>query len=388
MLNQSKSVYQAEIDAACELIDFYRFNPAFMGRSMQINPQAGTELELRRVPLRSKGLCLPLPLSISLRPGESGHRTGDDGQCRSVEASLDGPALSLLCHEAARGCRLPAGVINFLPGRGNDIGEPVLNSSEFAGMFFTGSNSTFNTLWGTLSRNVSRYRSYPRVVGETGGKDFVFAHASADVQELATALVRGAFEYQGQKCSAASRAYIPRSLWPRVQDRMLAQIAEIRTGDPLDFRNFMNAVIDRNSFNNIMSYFRFAQESPETRILCGGEGDSSKGFFCPPDGYLDRKSRTRLMTEEIFGPVLTVFVYDDNRFDETLEICDTSTAYALTGSVFCADRLVITKMANACGIRPETSISTTSLPGLSSASSLLAAGALRGPTTKWARPSA
>lgn len=346
MLNQSKSVYQAEIDAACELIDFYRFNPAFMRRIYERQPKSG-EKNWSYVDYRPlEGFVLAVtPFNFTSTGGNLATAPAMMGNVVLWKPSSTALLSAYYIMKLLEAAGLPPGVINFLPGRGSDVGDTALGSSEFAGIFFTGSNNTFHALASSMGRNISRYRSYPRVIGETGGKGFVFAHASADPDELATALVRGAFEYQGQKCSAASRAYIPRSLWPRVEEEMLAQIAEIRMGDPLDFRNFMNAVIDRNSFDKIMSYIRFALDSPETRILCGGEGDSSKGYFVKPTVILTENPRIKLMKEEIFGPVLTIYIYEDARFDEALELCDTTAPFALTGAIFCADRLVINKMA-------------------------------------------
>ena len=342
----NKSVYQAEIDAACELIDFYRFNTAYMRLIYDYQPSSSegtwSYVEYRAL----EGFIFALtPFNFTSTGGNLATAPAMMGNVvlwkPASTAVLSGYYIMRLLEAAG----LPPGVINFIPGRGGHVGDPVLNSSDFAGIFFTGSNSTFNAIWETMSRNLGRYRGYPRIVGETGGKDFVFAHASADVDELATALVRGAFEYQGQKCSAASRAYVPRSLWPRLKDRMLGYIAEIRMGDPVDFRNFMNAVIDRAAFDTIMGYINYAKESREAQILCGGKGDSSKGYFIQPTVVLTDNPRFKLMSEEIFGPVLTMFVYDDAKLDEALELCDTTSPYALTGAIFCRDRRVAVKMS-------------------------------------------
>jgi len=345
MLNQSKSVFQAEIDAACETIDFYRFNPHFMRQIYTSQPTSGPQnwsyLEYRPI----EGFIFALSpfnfTSTGANLATAPVMMGNVVLWKPASTAVLSAYYLMKLFEAAG---LPPGVINFLPGRGSEVGDPILNSPEFGGIFFTGSNDTFNRIWETMGRNLGRYRGYPRIVGETGGKDFVFAHPSARIDELATAMVRGAFEYQGQKCSAASRAYIPRSLWPRTKDILLAQIAEIRMGDPMDFRNFMNAVIDRGSFNNIMGYINFARESRDARILCGGKGDSSKGFFVEPTVVLTEDPRIKLMSEEIFGPVLTIYVYDDAKLDETLELCNTTSPYALTGSIFCNDRQAIEKM--------------------------------------------
>jgi 1-pyrroline-5-carboxylate dehydrogenase len=243
---------------------------------------------------------------------------------------------------------LPPGVVNWVPGPGRAVGDPVFASPEFAGIHFTGSTSTFHGMWRTMAENLPRYRGYPRIVGETGGKDFVFAHPSADVEALATALCRGAFEFQGQKCSAASRAYVPESLWPRVKEALLARVASIQMGDPCDdFRVFMGAVIDRGSFENIRGYIEHARSSPDAEILAGGKCDDSVGFFIEPTVVLTTNPRHKLMQEEIFGPVLTIFVYPDAKLDEAVALCDTTSPYALTGAIFAQDRLAVDRLSHA-----------------------------------------
>jgi 1-pyrroline-5-carboxylate dehydrogenase len=233
---------------------------------------------------------------------------------------------------------LPDGVINFVIGDSSMISNAVLGSRHFAGIHYTGSTSVFIMLWQKIAENLPTYRNYPRIVGETGGKDFVLAHPSADATELVVALVRGAFEYQGQKCSAASRAYIPESLWPRVRDMLGEMVSSIKMGDPRDFRNFICAVIDRNAFDKISEYIEEARASSEMQILVGGGCDDSKGYFIEPTIVVSKNPRTRLMCEEIFGPVLTLHVYPDNKWKETLELCDVTSDYALTGAVFAHDR--------------------------------------------------
>jgi 1-pyrroline-5-carboxylate dehydrogenase len=239
---------------------------------------------------------------------------------------------------------LPPGVINLVVGSGGEVGDPVLASPELAGIHFTGSTAVFQQMWKTVGANIASYRSYPRIVGETGGKDFVFAHASADFDGLATALVRGAFEYQGQKCSAASRAYVPESIWKQVQQRLLAQVAQIRMGDPEDFTNFMSAVIDKAAFDSIKSYIEFAKKSSEAAIIAGGGCDDSVGYFIQPTVVVTTNPKFKLLQEEIFGPVLTIFIYKDAELDKALELCDTGSPYALTGAVFATDRDVIIKI--------------------------------------------
>jgi 1-pyrroline-5-carboxylate dehydrogenase len=238
---------------------------------------------------------------------------------------------------------LPPGIINFLPGDGAAVGDPILTHPDLGGVHFTGSTGTFQRIWQTVGTNISRYRSYPRIVGETGGKDFVFAHPSADVPSLVTALLRGAYEYQGQKCSAASRAYIPDNMWGDVRDGLLAEIDTIKMGDVRDFTNFMGAVIDADAFDRIAEYIEFAKSSPETEILAGGQYTNRVGYFVQPTLILTQNPRHRLMEEEIFGPVLTIYVYPAMEYEETLHLCDTTSPYGLTGSIFGQDRRAIEK---------------------------------------------
>jgi len=345
MLNQSKTVFQAEIDAACEMVDFMRFNPYYVrfiyGQQPISSPGMWNYVEYRALegfvfavtPFNFTSIGGNLPTAAALMGNVVLWKPAST-------AVLSGYYFMKLMQAAG----LPDGVINFVPGRGRQVGDPVMSSPDFAGLHFTGSTGTFQDMWKTIGSNLPQYKTYPRIVGETGGKDFVFVHASAEPDAVAAALVRGAFEYQGQKCSAASRTYIPKSLWPRVKESMLAQIAQIRMGDPVDFRNFMSAVIDQPAFDSIMGYIEFAKKSGEAEILCGGTGDSTQGYFIQPTVVLTTNPRFKLMQEEIFGPVLTVFVYEDSRFDETLELCDTTSPYALTGSVFAQDRSVIIKV--------------------------------------------
>jgi 1-pyrroline-5-carboxylate dehydrogenase len=348
MLGQSKTAHQAEIDAACELIDFWRFNVAW------------AEEIYRQQPLSSPGTWNRLEhralegFVFAVTPFNF---TSIGGNLPTAPAILGNtvvwkPASSALysAHfimEVLEAAGLPPGVINLVPGAGAEVGDPVLASPALAGIHFTGSTATFQGMWETVGRNIRRYRSYPRIVGETGGKDFVFAHASADVPSLVTALTRGAFEYQGQKCSAASRAFVPASLWAEVRDRLLRQVAEIRVGDPTDFTNFMGAVIDANAFSTIKGYVDFARQSPEAEILAGGGYDDGKGYFVEPTVVLAKRPGLKLMREEIFGPVLTLWVYEDRDLDTALEICDSGSPYALTGAVFARDRAAIVRIADA-----------------------------------------
>ena len=348
MLGQSKTTHQAEIDAACELIDFWRFNVAWaeeIYRQQPLSsPGAWNRLEHRALegfvfavtPFNFTSIGGNLPTAPAI--------LGNTVVWKPASSALYSAHYIMEILEAAG---LPPGVINMVPGPGAEVGDPVLASPALAGIHFTGSTATFLGMWETVGRNIRRYRSYPRIVGETGGKDFVFAHASADVPSLVTALTRGAFEYQGQKCSAASRAFVPASLWAEVRDRLLRQVAEIRVGDPTDFTNFMGAVIDANAFSTIKGYVDFARQSPEAEILAGGGYDDGKGYFVEPTVVLAKRPGLKLMREEIFGPVLTLWVYEDRDLDTALEICDSGSPYALTGAVFARDRAAIVRIADA-----------------------------------------
>ena len=348
MLGQSKTAHQAEIDAACELIDFWRFNVAFaeeIYRQQPLSsPGAWNRLEHRALegfvfavtPFNFTSIGGNLPTAPAI--------LGNTVVWKPASTALYAASFILEILEAAG---LPPGVINMVPGSGAEVGDLALASPALAGIHFTGSTATFQGMWETVGRNIRQYRSYPRIVGETGGKDFVFAHASADVPALATALTRGAFEYQGQKCSAASRAFIPASLWPAVQERLLQQIAEIRVGDPADFTNFMGAVIDANAFATIKGYIDHARQSRDAAILAGGGCDDGKGYFVEPTVVLAKRPGLKLMREEIFGPVLTVWVYEDLDLETALEICDSGSPYALTGAVFARDRAAIVRIADA-----------------------------------------
>jgi 1-pyrroline-5-carboxylate dehydrogenase len=346
MLNQSKNVFQAEIDAACEVVDFFRYNPHFMRFIYEQQPNSGpgvwNYVECRPLegfvfavtPFNFTSIGANLPSAPAMM--------GNVVLWKPASSALLSAYYTMKLLEAAG---LPEGVINLVPGRGRQVGDPVMASPDLAGLHFTGSTGTFQDMWRTIGNNIASYRTYPRIVGETGGKDFVFVHPSADPAAVATALARGAFEYQGQKCSAASRSYIPASLWPKVKELLLAQVAEIRMGDPLDFRNFMNAVIDRASFDSILTYIEYAKNSKEAEILCGGTGDASKGYFVQPTVVLTVNPKFKLMEEEIFGPVLTIFVYEDRKLDETLGLCESTSPYALTGSIFARERSAILKAA-------------------------------------------
>jgi 1-pyrroline-5-carboxylate dehydrogenase len=348
MLNQSKTVLQAEIDAACELIDFWRFNPYYMWQTYTEQPDSVRGLwdyvEYRALegfvfavtPFNFTSIAGNLPTAPALMGNTVLWKPAST-------ALLSAYYIMQLLEEAG----LPAGVINFLPGPGSQVGSHVLARPELAGVHFTGSTAVFQGMWQQVGTHIAAYKAYPRMVGETGGKDFVFAHPSADVPSLVTALVRGAFEFQGQKCSAASRAYIPRSLWPVVRSALESAVRRIRLGSPLDFQNFMGAVIDETAFDTIMHYIDYAREAPGFEIVCGGHGNKATGYFVEPTVIVSSDPVSRLMREEIFGPVLTVYIYEDNRLDDTLALCDTGSPYGLTGAVFARDRAAIVKLSTA-----------------------------------------
>ncbi len=344
MLGQGKNAYQSEIEAACELIDFIRFNAHYV--SDIYNDQPHSEIgNLNRVEYRPlEGFVFAvspfnftaIASNLALAPAALGNTIVWKPSTTSL---LSNYYLMKIFKEAG----LPDGVINFIPGSGSMIGDIVLKDKNLGGIHFTGSNNTFNNIWRAVGNNLEHYRSYPRVVGETGGKDFVMVHPSANVDEVATALVRGAFEYQGQKCSAASRAYIPKSLWEETRQKLSENIAMIKQGDPRDFCNFVNAVIDEKAFDKIMGYIEKARDSKDAEVIIGGNGDKSKGYFIEPTVVLTKDPHFVTMEEEIFGPVLSIYVYEDDDFEKTLELVNNTSPYALTGSIFAQDRYATVK---------------------------------------------
>jgi 1-pyrroline-5-carboxylate dehydrogenase len=348
MLGQSKTAHQAEIDAACELVDFWRFNVHFAEEIYRQQPRStpGVWNRLEQRPLEGFVFAVT-PFNFTAIGGNLPAAPAIMGNTVVWKPASTAIVAAHYIMEVLEAAGLPPGVINMVPGPGAEVGDVALASPELAGIHFTGSTGTFQAMWETVGRNIRRYRSYPRLVGETGGKDFVFAHPSADVSALATALTRGAFEYQGQKCSAASRAYIAASLWPAVEKALRTQVAQIRMGDVRDFTNFMGAVIDRTAFTSIKGYLDWARQSPDCELLIGGGADDGKGWFVEPTVILARKPDVRVMCEEIFGPVLTVYVYPDRELDETLALCDRGSPYALTGSIFARDRAAIARMTEA-----------------------------------------
>ncbi|MCF8295427.1 MAG: L-glutamate gamma-semialdehyde dehydrogenase [Bacteroidales bacterium] len=345
MLGQSKNIFQSEIDAVCETIDFLRFNAHFASKVYEFQPFSGpgmmNSMEYRAL----EGFVFTVSpfnfTAIASNLNNSPVLMGNVTIWKPAStAILSNYYLMKIFQEAG----VPDGVINFIPGKGSMIGRRIMKDTNLAGVHFTGSNNTFNTLWKQVGENLSSYKSYPRLVGETGGKDFIFVHPSADAQEVAVAAVRGSFEYQGQKCSAASRMYVPKSLWPKVKDLMLAMLAEIKMGDVMDPQNFVNAVIDKPAFDTIMEYINYAKASTEATIVAGGNGDSSVGYFIEPTIIETTNPKFKTMEEEIFGPVLSVWVYADNQLEEAIHLCDTTSPYALTGAVFGRDRAAVEKL--------------------------------------------
>lgn len=346
MLGQSKNAYQAEIDAACELVDFLKFNAYFYQEVMKVQPGSPKGFWNRSEYRPLEGFVLAITpfnftaiaANLAAVPAMLGNTVvwkASDTQMLSAYYTLQ------LFREAG----LPDGVINLVGADGPLVGRTLLPLRDLAGVNFTGSTATFQQIWRSVGENVQQYRSYPRLVGETGGKDFVFVHPSADAQSVVTALVRGAFEYQGQKCSAASRAYVPKGLWKTIREPLLETIRSIRMGDVRDFRNLVNAVIDRRSFEKISGFLAHAQDSNDAEILVGGKTHGEKGYFVEPTVIQATQPKYKSMVEEIFGPVLTVYVYDEAKLEETLDLCDTSTPYALTGAIFAQDRYAVEMMS-------------------------------------------
>lgn len=354
MLGQSKNAYQAEIDAACEFIDFLRFNVAFMQQIYTNQPESVRGL-WNRVEYRPlEGFVFALtPFNFTAIAGNLPACVAMMGNVTVWKPAYPQIYSANVIMEVLREAGLPDGVINLVYVDGPVAGDIIFKHPDFAGIHFTGSTKVFQTIWQTIGENISKYKTYPRIVGETGGKDFVMAHESADVKALATGLVRGAFEYQGQKCSAASRAYIPSNLWPAVKEQIIADLKEIKMGGTEDFSNFVNAVIDEKSFDKIMGYINNAKKSDKITVIAGGNGDKSKGYFVEPTVLQTTDPNYTTMCEEIFGPVLTIYVYEPKDFVKTLELVDATSPYALTGAIFSQDRyaidLAMKKLVNSAG---------------------------------------
>jgi len=342
MLNASKTVHQAEIDSACELIDFLKINPFFMQKIYQQQPNSskGCWNYMEQRPLEGFVFAVT-PFNFASIAGNLPTAPAIMGNVVVWKPASSVVYVAYHIMQLLKAAGLPDGVINMVPGSGSVVGDTVLASPELSGIHFTGSTAVFREMWKTIGRSIRQYKNWPRIVGETGGKGFVFAHVSADVDELAAGLIRGAFEYQGQKCSAASRAYIPKSLWPALKKRLVDMVHEIKMGSPENFTHFMCAVIDKSAFQNISGYIDHAKTSSEIEFITGGKHDDSAGYFIEPTVVLSSNPRHRMMEDEIFGPVLTVFVYPDSEYEKTLHVCDETSPYALTGAVFAKDRKAI-----------------------------------------------
>jgi 1-pyrroline-5-carboxylate dehydrogenase len=342
MLCMSKTAHQAEIDAACELIDFWRFNPYFMTEVYDDQPISvkGVLNYMEHRPLEGFVFAIT-PFNFTSIAGNLPTAPALMGNAVVWKPASSAVLPAYYVMKVLEEAGMPPGVINMVPGPGPVIGPPVLNHVDLGGVHFTGSTYVFSTIWLAIGSDIRKYQSYPRIVGETGGKDFIFAHSSAEVDVLVAAIIRGGFEFQGQKCSAPSRVYVPDNLWPAVKERMLDEIATIKVGDPRDFTNYVNAVIDKTAFKTISSFIDFAREDPNHDILCGGTYDDSEGYFVQPTIVQSKDPRSRMMSEEIFGPVVTVYVYPEKEYEETLEVCNTTSPYALTGAIFGQDRFAI-----------------------------------------------
>ncbi len=345
MLGQSKNIFQAEIDAACELADFFRFGVKAVTDMYKLQPESaeGTWNYNDYRPLEGFVLALT-PFNFTSIAGNLPAAPAMLGNTVVWKPSKNAVYSAHVIMEVLQKAGLPEGVINLVLVNGPDAARVVFDHPDFAGVHFTGSTDVFRSIWKNIGQNIQKFRSYPRIVGETGGKDFIFVHSSADPEAVATAMTRGAFEYQGQKCSAASRAYIPMSLWPILKERILSDVNSLTIGPPENFTHFLNAVIDEDAFDKLAAYIEGARESGEAEILFGGTYNKNEGYFINPTIILARKPDYITMREELFGPVLTVYVYEGECFDETLDILDRTSAYALTGSVFSEDRYAIERI--------------------------------------------
>jgi len=355
MLSTSKSAFQAEIDAACELIDFLRFNVWYAQQIYSDQPPIspkGVWNFVQQRPLEGFVLAIT-PFNFTAIAGNLPTAPAIMGNTVLLKPASTCIYTPYLFMQALKEAGLPDGVINFIPGSGAEVGRVCLSHPDLGGIHFTGSTKVFQGMWKTIGENIATYKSYPRIVGETGGKDFIFAHRSADLRRLATAIVRGAFEFQGQKCSAASRAYIPASLWPALRTELEKDLKRVKMGPPSDFRNFCNAVIDRAAFASIGEYVDYAKKAEDAEVIIGGGRDDSVGYFIEPTVILTSNPHFRTLEEEIFGPVITIYVYPDEEYEQTLELCDRTSPYALTGAVFARERsavsLAMRKLENAAG---------------------------------------
>ena len=355
MLSTSKNAFQAEIDAACELIDFLRFNVYFAQQIYSDQPPispTGLWNYVQQRPLEGFVLAVA-PFNFTAIAGNLPTAPAIMGNTVLLKPASSCVYTPYLLMQILKEAGMPDGVINFIPGSGAQIGKICLPHKDLGGVHFTGSTGVFQNMWQTIGENIANYKSYPRIVGETGGKNFIVAHKSADLRKLTTAIIRGAFEYQGQKCSAASRAYIPASMWEALRKELEQDIAKIKPGPTDDFGNFFNAVIDKAAFAGITEFIDYAKESKDAEIIIGGNYDDSVGYFIEPTVILTDNPNFRTIEEEIFGPVITLYVYPDAQFEEALELCDQTSPYALTGAIFANDRravsLAMNKLENAAG---------------------------------------
>ncbi|MCA1933691.1 MAG: L-glutamate gamma-semialdehyde dehydrogenase [Calditerrivibrio sp.] len=346
MLSISKNPYQAEIDSACELIDFWRFNCYYAQQIYKEQPiysPKGNWNYVQQRPLEGFVFAVT-PFNFTAIGGNLPTSPAIMGNVVLWKPASSAVYAPYFIMKILKEAGLPDGVINFIPGSANIVGDICLKHPLLAGIHFTGSTAVFHKMWQDVGQNIATYKNYPRIVGETGGKDFIFAHSTADIRKLVVALIRGAFEYQGQKCSAASRSYIPRSIWDKTWAMMKEELSKIKMGDVEDFTNLVNAVIDEKAFENITGYIEYTKSSKDAEIIFGGNYDNSVGYFIEPTVILAKKPDFKTMQEEIFGPVLTIYVYEDEKFEETLEICDKTSPYALTGAIFANDRNIINIM--------------------------------------------
>ncbi len=342
MLNQSKTAHQAEIDAACEMIDFFRFNVEFMTRVYKEQPisSPGVWNRLEYRPLEGFVFAVS-PFNFTAIGGNLTTSPALMGNVILWKPASTAAVSAYYTMKLLEEAGLPPGVVNLIYGRGADVGNPALAHPDLAGIHFTGSTAVFQNMWKTVGGNIEQYRNYPRIVGETGGKDFIVAHPSADLDSVATAILRGSFEYQGQKCSAASRVYAPSNLWPELKERLAAQVGELKVGDVGDFRNFMGAVIDAGSFATQKEAIEEARANGDSQVIAGGNYDDSEGFFVEPTVIETRDPNFRLLRDELFGPVVTAYVYPENDYESTLDLVDRTAPYGLTGAVFARDRSAI-----------------------------------------------
>lgn len=342
MLGQSKTVIQAEGDSACALADFWRYTAYFMQKIYEIQPESSkgiwNSIEYR--PLEGFVFAVT-PFNFVSIMGNLPAAPAIMGNTILWKPASSGVYPSYFIMKLLQKAGLPDGIINFIPGSGSEVGNPVFENQHFAGLHYTGSTEVFRDMWKKIGEQIYHYRNYPRVVGETGGKNFIFVHSSTDLNVLAVAVIRSAFEYQGQKCSAASRLYVPQSIWPVLKEKLLLMVKQIRVGNPEDFRNFMAAVIDKPAFSSIAGYIDYAKKSDEAKLIIGGNYDDTTGYFIDPAIIVTNNPKFKTMEEEIFGPVLTVYLYPDDQYEKTLYLCDQTSPFALTGAVFAQDRLAI-----------------------------------------------